>query len=92
MGIYTNGTIFGLRIYNFKDDFSNTLFEKKYDQIMSPEEMNEAYLFYTGLNNKNKIKFQIYTECTSTHNLYNNASFMMWYPLSLDSFLEKFTF
>lgn len=29
MRIYSNGNIFGLKIYNFnEDDFSNTLFEK----------------------------------------------------------------
>ena len=32
MGIYTNGDIFGLRIYNFNDDdFANILFEKTYN-------------------------------------------------------------
>jgi hypothetical protein len=46
MGIYVNGNIFGIKIYNFNDDdFSNILFEKKYDEIMSNERMKEAYLF-----------------------------------------------
>jgi hypothetical protein len=58
MGIYTNGTIFGIKIYNFNDDdFANILLEKKYDEIMSNEQMSEAYLFYTKLNNKNEIHF-----------------------------------
>jgi hypothetical protein len=36
MGIYNNGSIFGIRIYNFNDDdLSNTLFEEKYEGIMS---------------------------------------------------------
>ena len=91
MGIYSNGRIFGIQIYNFNDDddCSNILFEKKYDEVMSYHQMREAYLFYTNLNDKNKIFFKSYTECTSTLS-HNRDNFMMWYPLSLDTFLEKF--
>ena len=90
MGIYSNGSIFGIQIYNFNDDdISNILFEEKYDEVMSYNQMREAYLFYDILYDKNKIFFKIYTECIST--LDNNKdNFMMWYPLSLNTFLEKF--
>lgn len=81
MGIYTNGSIFGIRIYNFTDDgFSNTLYEKKYDQIMTHAQMREAYLFYSVLNDQSNIRFQIYTECTSTLEKCNTVNFMDWYP------------
>ena len=91
MGIYSNGSIFGIQIYNFNDnDFSNILFEEKYDEVMSYHQMREAYLFYTNLNDKNEIHFKIYTECSSTLNPYNKEIFMEWYPMSLDTFLEKF--
>jgi hypothetical protein len=54
-------------MYNFNDhDFTNILFEKTYNEIMSDEEKKKAYLFYTELNNKNEIQFQYYTECSST--------------------------
>jgi hypothetical protein len=86
MGIYSNCNPFGIRIYNFNDEFSNTLFEKKYDLIMSDEERKEAYLFYTELSDKN-VFFHIYTECSST---YEKGVFMMWHPLSLDMFLQQF--
>jgi hypothetical protein len=91
MGIYSNGSIFGIQMYNFNDDDddSNTLFEEKYDEVMSYQQMREAYLFYTNLNDKNKIHFKIYTECTSTLS-YTKDKFMMWYPLTLNAFLEKF--
>ena len=90
MGIYSNGCIFGIQIYNFNDkDVSNILFEEKYDEVMSYQQMREAYLFYTNLNDKNEIHFKIYTKCISTLS-YNSDNFMMWYPLSLDVFLEKF--
>ncbi len=87
MGIYENDSIFGIRIYNFNDDdFANTLFEEKYDEIMSHEQMREAYLFYTELNNKNEIHLQYYTECSST---YREGIFFKWLPISLNLFLEK---
>ena len=91
MGIYAGDRIFGIRIYNFNDDdFSNTLFEEKYDEIMSNEQMREAYLFYTILNDKKDIHFKIYTESISTYDNNNKEKVMMWYPLSLNDFLEKF--
>ena len=91
MGIYSNGSIFGIKIYNFKDDeFGNTLYENKFHEIMTNEQMRDAYLFYTQLNDKSNTSFLIYTECTSTLNS-NKETFMAWYPMSLNTFLEKFT-
>jgi len=93
MGIYSSGRIFGLRIYNFnEDDYSNTLFEQKYDEIMSNEQMREAYLFYHQLNDKNKIFFKIYTECSTTFNKYDTQPFMDWQSITLEQFLEEFGF
>ena len=88
MGIYSSSSIFGIRIYNFNDDdTSNILFEKTYNKIMTHHDKRAAYLFYTELNNKNEIRFQYYTECSST---YGTGYFLMWYPISLDLFLEFF--
>jgi len=88
MGIYNNDSIFGIRIYNFNDDdIANILFEKKYDETMSYEQIKEAYLFYTEINNKNELHFKYYTECSST---YGEGIYLNWYPMSLDLFLEKF--
>ena len=88
MGIYTNGAIFGIRMYNFNDDdFANILFEDKSDKIMSRERMREAFLFYNELNNKNEIYFQYYTECSST---YGEKTYLNWCQLPLNVFLEKF--
>jgi hypothetical protein len=92
MGIYSSGRIFGIQIYNFNDDdVTNILFEEKYDEVMSCHQMREAYLFYTELNKNTEIHFKIYTECSSTLSS-NSDNFMMWYPLSLDTFLDLFTF
>lgn len=88
MGIYTSENIFGIRIYNFINDISNILYEEIYDDIISHHQMKEAYLYYTQINDKNNINFQIYTECNDTYN--NKVSYMKWYPLSSDTFLDKF--
>lgn len=91
MGIYSNGIIFGIQMYNFNDeDISNILFEEKYDEIMNYTQMREAYLFYNNLNDKNNVFFKIYTECSSTLSYNSRDNFMMWQPLPLDTFLEKF--
>jgi hypothetical protein len=90
MGIYSNSSIFGIQIYNFNEnDDSNILFEEKYYEVMSYHQMREVYLFYTELNKNTEIHFKIYTECSCTLSS-NNDTFMMWYPMSLDTFLEKF--
>jgi hypothetical protein len=91
MGIYSNGNIYGLRIYNYtNDDISNTLFEVKYDEIMSYQQKREAYLFYENLNDKKDIHIQFYTEAISSLDPDNREYFMMWQPLDLKTFLEKF--
>ena len=74
MGIYTDLSIFGIRIYNvsYDDDIYN-LFQRKYDLIMTDEKIKEAYLFYEELydivdqeeltmnnpNHEDKIKYLI---------------------------------
>ena len=68
MGIYNNGSIFGIKMYNFNDeDVANILFEKTYNEIMSDDEKKKAYLLYIWLNNNNEICFKYYTECSSTY-------------------------
>ena len=98
MGIYAGDRIFGIRIYNFNDDdvsstfhdVSNTLFEEKYDEVMSHEQMREAYLFYNELNDKNNLFFKVYLECTSTLDLIHNKKYINWCSISLNTFLENF--
>jgi hypothetical protein len=91
MGIYSNGSIFGISIHTLNDDDYNVniLFEEKYDEIMSHEQIREAYLFYTELNDKNNLLFKVYTECTSTLDI-EKHNFMKWHTISLNQFLENF--
>ena len=91
MGIYTSGKIFGIKIYTLDDDdISYTLFEQKYDVLMTVEQMKEAYLFYVELHDKNNVRFRIYTEFSSTYNK-ENKNYMDWHPISENIFLEKFS-
>jgi len=90
MGIYSNGKIFGIQIYNFIDDYSNILYEYKQNHELSYNQMNKAYLFYNNSNNSNKLYFKIYTECSSTLDK-NSNTFMMWLPITLETFIEKFS-
>jgi hypothetical protein len=90
MGIYDSGSIFGIQIYNFNnDDFSNILFEETCNEVMTYNQMREVYLFYTNLNDKNEIRVKYYTECSNTLS-YNRENCMMWYPMPMNLFLEKF--
>lgn len=88
MGIYPSYDVYGIRIYKFIDDISATLFEIKYDVIMTKEMLNDIKLVYEELceNNKDQIFFQIYTECSST---YDKDIFMQWIPINFDIFLQK---
>jgi hypothetical protein len=92
MGIYTNGSIFGIYIYTYDyDNNINTLYSKKYDTLMSDKEKKEAYAFYSQLNDKTDIYFRFYTQCSSTlEDINETPYFMTWYPMSLNLFLEKF--
>lgn len=92
MGIYSDNNIYGICIYIYNDDNEDNslikiLYEVKSDEIMSHEKIREVYLFYENLDNKNNINFRVYTKCVST---YDTESFMSWWPISLDTFLEEF--
>jgi len=91
MGIYSNGSIFGIIIYKPNSDDSNhILFEKTYDVIMSDEQKKDAYVFYMDLNDKDNLCFKIYTECSSTYDIHNKETFMMWHSISLKLFVDTF--
>jgi hypothetical protein len=83
MGFYDNGTVYGIKMYSVE----GIIFEKICDELMSNEEKKKAYLFYTEINDKDGISFKYYTECSST---YGEEIFLMWFPISLEFFLEKF--
>lgn len=90
MGIYSNGTIYGLQIYKFNDDdVSYVLFEEKYAEPMTPQQMQEAYLLYTTMK-EHPLRFKVYMECSSTLNYNGRETFMQWVPYTLQAFLETF--
>jgi len=93
MGIYTSNNIFGIKIYvSNEDDNIYILFEKKYNAIMNNEQMREVYIFYKDnpqILYDNNIRFQVYTECSSTFDK-EFTNYMGWYQMPLKQFLETF--
>ena len=87
MGIYSNGTVYGIRICHVVDDEINTLYETTFDVIMNDSQKQKAYIFYMNLNNKNDLLFRIYTECSSTYgaNIYKS-----WESINVSDFEKKF--
>jgi len=90
MGIYPSGKIYGIKIYTFDSDETGvTLYEKKSDQVMNEDLKKEARRFYEDLPEKSGIRFQIFTECSSTYKL-NSIMYKSWMPYSLKEFMETF--
>ncbi len=97
MGIYTNGSIYGIQIYCFgDDDISRILYEKSYPETMTFQEKKEAYLFYTQFPQKQGLFFKIYTTCSSSSTSYYDGDkekvWMQWCSMSLAAFIETFGF
>jgi hypothetical protein len=87
MDIYKSSDIYGIKIYNIENRKINTLYEKKYYSAMSHEEIKKVYSFYDKLTDKKNIFFQIYIDC---HTKYEYNTFMLWTPISSNTFLQKF--
>jgi hypothetical protein len=81
-------SIHGVRIYNFTSTEAILLFEKKYDEVMTTEQLNEAQTFYQGLsdNDKQTTSIQIYTECTKA---LDNSKYMSWAPITINDFISS---
>ena len=57
MGIYTNCSLYGIKMYIMDDnDNTTTLLEIKQDTLMNDEQIKEAYLFYEKSQNKNECQ------------------------------------
>lgn len=89
MGIYTNGSIFGIKITSNTINGINILYEKQYNTIMNREQIQDAYLFYMSLSknqNPDSIELQGYMEYSST---YENGTFMMWSPITIEMLVKQ---
>lgn len=89
MGIYTNGSIFGIKITSNTIDGINILYEKQYNTIMNREQIQDVYLFYMTLiqnHNPDGIKLEGYMEYSST---YENGTFMMWSPITIEMLVKQ---
>ncbi len=96
MGIYTSDIVCGIKMEqknsdencDLKNEFI-ILYEKYNDtkKEFSKEEKLEALSFYEALENKNKIRFFIYTECATTYDL-DDVPFLMWTRVDKDEFYD----
>ena len=89
MGIYISGVIYGIRICDNNSISNNILFIRQYNMRINSEQKREAYNFYSKLETKEDITVQIYTECNDTYTK-QEEEYMIWYPISIDLFLESF--
>lgn len=92
MGIYSDGTIFGIKLFLISDNGVNVLYEKQYEEIMTDEQKQQVYEFCQELpkNVMNKLEIHIYTNCQDTYESCNNAVYRMWYSICLEHFLQEF--
>jgi hypothetical protein len=92
MGIYVSGTLYGIRIHTINEEgHSNIVYEKQYEERMTVEQKREVQTEYEMLDKNDIFLFEIYTECISTYEK-ENETCLMWYPISIQSFLEIFLY
>ncbi len=75
---------------NDKKEFSksaNADFISCPERELTKEEKLEALSFYEALENKNKIRFFIYTECATSYDL-DDVPFMTWTRVDKDEFYD----
>ncbi len=96
MGIYTSDIVYGVRIDQKNSDPNCDLnkefiilYEKYNDdkKEFSKEEKLKTLSFYEALENKNKIRFFIYTECCTSYDV-DDKPFMMWTRVDRDEFYD----
>lgn len=84
------GDVYGIKIYNMVDGKQNSLFKKKYRTKIGEKTIKETKLFYESLreNNTDNVYFKIYVEYENNYRF--DTPYMIWLPIPLDVFLQKF--
>jgi hypothetical protein len=83
MSIYSNGYVYGISI----ELNNNIIFEKKYNEKINNDEIDEIKEYYNKLTNeeKNNIITRVYTLCLSTQSK-ENIPYMCWYVYNKELF------
>ena len=78
MGIYSDGNIYGV-MFSLND---TVLFERRYEEKLTKEHMQEVKDYFGSLSDqdKNKINILFYTYCSSSYNIIETSKFMSWFP------------
>ena len=83
MSIYSNGHVYGISI----ELNNNIIFERKYNERINNDEIDEIKEYYNKLTNeeKNNIIPRIYTLCSSIESK-ENIPYMCWYTYDKELF------
>jgi len=90
MGIYNDGIIRGISMYLYDDSYQPLFsYEKKYNDKMTIEQIQESEKEYNNLTNdqKQQLSINVYVNSSST---YDEGSFMHWWRISKDKLEELF--
>ena len=76
MGIYSNGSVYGIKLIQH----DNVLYEKIWPDPMTDSRIKEVRDFYNALDSTGDIQFRYYTSCSTTYDIGESAPFMSWWP------------
>ena len=92
MGIYYDGIVYGIGWELYNEDYTKLIieFEKKYEEKMTAEQIQEVKSDYDKLSDTEKTQctYYILTSCTTSHET-NNAPMLVPYAVSKER-LELF--
>lgn len=99
MGIYTDGKIYGIFWYNYKnsnieDEEYDKKYIKEYSTVLTDEQRHEIYADFLRLipeNERSLYHFRVYTRSYTTYEPVSiNSYFFSWFPLEEKYLLEYF--
>lgn len=78
MGIYSNGTIYGVSLYLD----NRSIIERTYEQKMTGPQIQEIKNLYNSLSieDKHNITVRFYTSAVTTCDPCSTSPFMTWFP------------
>ena len=84
MGIYSDGSIYGVCLIVNGEE----IYKKVYESKISKEEISEVKEAYNKVNEGVNLIIRFYTKCSSTYNSGISGSFTSWFPGSRDTLEE----
>jgi hypothetical protein len=96
MGIYSDyENIYGVNIHFYDDNDDKNIYIKQYQDTIDSidtKEINELINIINNIKEEDKYNIFVYTDCSSSHDLYNNQKiFKTWMPYTLELLYKKIT-